>query len=631
VTVIIVFNLDTKRFFVLTKLKGLIMTTPIKTISLCCALAVTSVPTLAKDLWITADADSVSTLKKVNAQVKSNVQSMLQTQKVVAKFDDANVLKLSKLMHDEHRRCGGFTVHTSEQEAIAASLLPTTLASFVPPVINQNTRVTNALSQLNANNIKNTINDLAGFTNRYYQTSHGVNAANSIETRWNNLAKNISWANVTAFNHSAWQQNSVILTLTGSENPDEIVIVGGHLDSISGTSTGETTIAPGADDNASGIATLTEVLTVFLATGEQPKRTIKFIGYAAEEVGLRGSSEIATQASNNNDKVLAVMQLDMTGYIGGPEDIVFMDDYTDSGLNTYLTQLLDTYQPTVNYAFSTCGYGCSDHASWHNKGYPASMPFESKMNAYNPHIHSANDTPDKLDATAEHALNFAKLATSFAIEMGFNTATQETPMLENNIPLTNLVGAKNSITNYKFIVPSEATSVTITSSGGTGDADLYIKKGAEPTTTSYDCRPYKNGNNETCNFTTNVSGEYFVQLNAYSNYSGLSLKASYEIGSTGGNSGSETNLSASTGNWVYYEVTVPAGATSFNVSIKDGSGDADLYLQQGSQPTKSSFVCRPYKNGNSETCTQTNPQAGVWHIGINAYSSFSGVNLTWQY
>jgi len=608
------------------------MTTQIKAISLCCALASLASPSFAKDLWITADADSIKTLQKVNAKIKSNSLSISQTQKVIAQFDDENVLLLSKLMHDEHRRCGGFTVHSSEQDAIAASLLPTTLASFVPPVINQNAKVTNALSQLNANNIKSTINDLSEFTNRYYQTSHGVNAANAIQTRWHNLAKNISWANVAAFNHSAWQQNSVILTLEGSEKPDEIIIIGGHLDSISGTSTGETTIAPGADDNASGIATLTEVLTVFLATGEQPKRTIKFIGYAAEEVGLRGSGEIATLAANNNDKVLAVMQLDMTGYIGGPEDIVFMDDYTDSGLNTYLTQLLDVYQPSVNYAFSTCGYGCSDHASWHNKGYPAAMPFESKMNAYNPHIHSANDTPDKLDATTEHALNFAKLATSFAIEMGFNTATQDTPILENNIPLTNLSGAKNSISNYKFIVPNEATTVTIASSSGTGDADLYIKKGAEPTNKNYDCRPYKNGNNETCNFTTNVSGEYFVQLNAYSSYSGLSLKASYEVDNSGGdNNGSETNLSASTGNWIYYEVAVPAGTSSFNVTIKDGSGDADLYLQHGSQPTKSSYVCRPYKNGNSETCTQTNPQAGTWHIGINAYSSFSGLNLTWQY
>jgi len=608
------------------------MTTQIKAISLCCALASLASPSFAKDLWITADADSIKTLQKVNAKIKSNSLSISQTQKVIAQFDDENVLLLSKLMHDEHRRCGGFTVHSSEQDAIAASLLPTTLASFVPPVINQNAKVTNALSQLNANNIKSTINDLSEFTNRYYQTSHGVNAANAIQTRWHNLAKNISWANVAAFNHSAWQQNSVILTLEGSEKPDEIIIIGGHLDSISGTSTGETTIAPGADDNASGIATLTEVLTVFLATGEQPKRTIKFIGYAAEEVGLRGSGEIATLAANNNDKVLAVMQLDMTGYIGGPEDIVFMDDYTDSGLNTYLTQLLDVYQPSVNYAFSTCGYGCSDHASWHNNGYPAAMPFESKMNAYNPHIHSANDTPDKLDATTEHALNFAKLATSFAIEMGFNTATQDTPILENNIPLTNLSGAKNSISNYKFIVPNEATTVTIASSSGTGDADLYIKKGAEPTNKNYDCRPYKNGNNETCNFTTNVSGEYFVQLNAYSSYSGLSLKASYEVDNSGGdNNGSETNLSASTGNWIYYEVAVPAGTSSFNVTIKDGSGDADLYLQHGSQPTKSSYVCRPYKNGNSEACTQNNPQAGTWHIGINAYSSFSGLNLTWQY
>ena len=51
--------------------------------------------------------------------------------------------------------------------------------------------------------------------------------------------------------------------------------------------------APGADDDASGIATLTEVIRVALANGWKPKRTVKFMGYAAEEVGLRGSNAIA--------------------------------------------------------------------------------------------------------------------------------------------------------------------------------------------------------------------------------------------------------------------------------------------------------------------------------------------------
>jgi putative aminopeptidase FrvX len=53
-------------------------------------------------------------------------------------------------------------------------------------------------------------------------------------------------------------------------------------------------VAPGADDDASGIAPLLEVLRIALASGWKPKRTVKFMGYAREEVGLRGSNAIAT-------------------------------------------------------------------------------------------------------------------------------------------------------------------------------------------------------------------------------------------------------------------------------------------------------------------------------------------------
>lgn len=102
-------------------------------------------------------------------------------------------------------------------------------------------------------------------------------------------------------------------------------------------------------------------------------------------------------------------------------------------------------------------------------------------------------------------------------------------------------------------------------------------------------------------------------------------------GGTDPNSGSYSNLSATKGNWVRNTIQVPAGATKLVVSIAGGSGDADLYLKFGSQPTTTSYACRPYKNGNSETCTITNPSAGTWHVGIRAYSTFSGVTETWSY
>lgn len=107
-------------------------------------------------------------------------------------------------------------------------------------------------------------------------------------------------------------------------------------------------------------------------------------------------------------------------------------------------------------------------------------------------------------------------------------------------------------------------------------------------------------------------------------------------GSTGGNgiepfSGQLTNLSGNTNTWKRYTWNVPQGITSLTVSISGGSGDADLYMKLGSQPETNSYDCRPYKSGNNETCTFTNTSGGTWHIGIRAYSSYSGVTMDYSY
>ena len=92
-----------------------------------------------------------------------------------------------------------------------------------------------------------------------------------------------------------------------------------------------------------------------------------------------------------------------------------------------------------------------------------------------------------------------------------------------------------------------------------------------------------------------------------------------------------TGLAATTGNSLYYTLSVPAGSTNLTFNMSGGTGDADMYVQFGSQPTDSSYVCRPYLSGNNETCTVNSPAAGVWHVRVKAYSTFSGVTVNAQY
>mgnify|MGYP003631350329 FL=1 len=96
-------------------------------------------------------------------------------------------------------------------------------------------------------------------------------------------------------------------------------------------------------------------------------------------------------------------------------------------------------------------------------------------------------------------------------------------------------------------------------------------------------------------------------------------------------SGQLTGLSASRSNWNRYTWTIPEGVTTMTVQTSGGSGDADLYMKFGSQPETSDFDCRPYENGNNEVCTFQAPAAGTWHIGIRAYTTYSGVTLSYSY
>ncbi|TMB28893.1 MAG: hypothetical protein E6J62_16955 [Deltaproteobacteria bacterium] len=102
-------------------------------------------------------------------------------------------------------------------------------------------------------------------------------------------------------------------------------------------------------------------------------------------------------------------------------------------------------------------------------------------------------------------------------------ATDTTTPLGNNVPVTNISGASGSQQFWKLTVPSGQTQVVFNISGGTGDADLYVRRGARPTTATFDCRPFINGNNETCTFTNPVAGDYFVMLRGFAAFSGVTL------------------------------------------------------------------------------------------------------------
>jgi vibriolysin len=208
-------------------------------------------------------------------------------------------------------------------------------------------------------------------------------------------------------------------------------------------------------------------------------------------------------------------------------------------------------------------------------------------------------------------------------------------VLTNGVPVSNISGAKDTQKFWSLNVPSGQTTLTFTISGGSGDADLYVQSGTKPTLTAYACRPYKNGNAETCTFTPPSAGTYYVMLHAYAAYSGVTLTGTYATSGGGGdpyltNGTAVTNLSGASASSAYWRIATPAGAT-LTVKISGGTGDADLYTKAGARPTTSSYDCRPYLNGNAETCTKAGTTAGDTYVMLRGYTAYSGVSLIASY
>ena len=543
---------------------------------------------------------------------------------VVSEIKAHMLSRIAERIHQREQRCGGFFAFATRAEAEAfvrsdrsAQALRSNALLAAYTIDNQAT-VNPWLPLVQHTNIYNTINTLSSYQNRYYTSTAGKTSAEWIRTTWQGLAGSRTDVTSELFACSTCStQPSVILTIHGNELPNEIVVLGAHLDSINGSAGGSTTqAAPGADDDASGIATLTEVLRIAMANGWKPKRTVKFMGYAAEEVGLRGSNAIAQAHKAAAANVVAVLQLDMTNYRSGTTaDMRLVTDYSNVDMKMFLTNLFDTYLAPLGMTRGTytCGYGCSDHASWTSAGYPSAMFFEAgtASGGYSPYIHTANDTLANMGNSAQNSAKFAQLGLAFLGE-----AAKTTGGGGGNAP---------PVANFTSSVSGLTASFTDTSTDSDGSIASRSWNFGDSTSSTL-ANP---------SHTYGAAGSYNVSLSVTDNAGATGSKTqAVTVGSSscGGTvlcNGVAVALPSQATNTTSanYTLTVAAGKSSVVFTISGGTGDADMYVRIGSAPTTSTYNCRPYTSGNTETCTFNAPAAGTYYVNVRAYSAYSGVSL----
>lgn len=382
-------------------------------------------------VWITIGADGFGILGEAGATFLELPLVELEAAGgvVITRVHAGDLPEISARMHQAFNRCAGFMAHPSLERAqkalVAASRERVDLGGVYS--IDQSLVVQSLVAAIEKPELLNTIERLSeDFNNRYHLHPSGTAAAQWIHDQWAGYAAGRSDVTVELYDHVGLNQPSVIMTIEGVSLADEVVVLGGHLDSVSfdgGGTSDPNFIAPGADDDASGIAVLSEVARVAMVTGFRPERTVQLIGYAAEEIGLVGSADIANQYADDGVDVVAVLQLDMTDFNGSNEDIGILSDHTDGALADFVGDLVDAYQPSLIWTATACGYACSDHASWDDNGFPAVMTFESRFGEHNSAIHSTSDTLATLGNSVDHAFKFASLGVAFMVEIAKESST----------------------------------------------------------------------------------------------------------------------------------------------------------------------------------------------------------------
>ncbi len=130
---------------------------------------------------------------------------------------------------------------------------------------------------------------------------------------------------------------------------------------------------------------------------------------------------------------------------------------------------------------------------------------------------------------------YSRFDTAFPFLMPFLAPSGGgTQALQNGVPVTGLSGATGAALAFTIAIPAGAQNLVITTAGGTGDPDLYVRFGSPPTTSTFDCRSFADGPAEQCTFATPSAGTYHVLISGFTAFSGLTLTASWQASSGGG-------------------------------------------------------------------------------------------------
>ncbi len=244
---------------------------------------------------------------------------------------------------------------------------------------------------VSSSNLAAQVQTLQDLQTRYASTTNCEAAGEALFSSFSALGLDAVRFESFSFSGSYTSRN-VVAEKTGETYPNEVYIVCSHYDS---TSPSRLTLAPGADDNASGTAAVLEAARVLAPYSFD--FTVRFIAFSAEEWGLYGSRAYASAARSAGEHILGVVNLDMIAYADAmPEDLQIIVNQESTWLADLFLAAGSRYGVVGGTRTVDPSFVYSDHAPFWDNGFPAMLAIEDDP-LTNPYYHRTTDTLDKLN------------------------------------------------------------------------------------------------------------------------------------------------------------------------------------------------------------------------------------------
>src|SRR5262245_23695728 len=323
------------------------------------------------------------------------------------------------------------------------------------------------------------------------------------------------------------------------------------------------------------------------------------------ELTVRTDGKILTRTRYQYDGLNRLFQVNTDFSPGNATaEANYVVTYTYDGTSTRIASLIQTDGNNISFLYDASGRVSSFTDA---NGKVTSLNYTQGGSAGAPATAKANNavlsTTETLNASQAFNLNNAAL-------------TSSGNKLQNWSTVNNISGATGTWTYYTIDVPAGQSELFVSTSGGSGDADFYVRYGAQPDTATFDARGWDYPDaNEAAVIQNPASGTWYIGVLAFTAISGAQLHTHYAAGTTVLQPGvAAGDLYGPKGSQRLFSFNVAAGTSSLKLSLTGQAGqDVDLYLKAGTPPTTTAFGFKSDGLTANESITVSTPQAGTWY------------------